>query len=132
MPEDFRLLDKKNGNKVFEKCLGHFVKSGNRRWWWEDFKNYSFSVSNLEKPFEHLEEYIPELERNVWLMVEDDSEGFYPIYDCNPRVIKSVIGECFGFEYYIISKDMTWLLCENHHSILIGSGSFENLQNRRV
>ena len=123
-PDDIELLDDNMGLEIFNKCLNRFVKSGDRRWWWEDFKSTSFSVSNLEKPFKHLEEYIPDLESRVWLMVEDDEEDIYPIYDCDPRKIGQLIGECFDFEYYIINKDLKWLLCENHHSRLIGTGNF--------
>jgi hypothetical protein len=28
----------------------------------------------------------------------------------------------YGFEYYIVSKKFEWLLCENHHDILIAVG----------
>lgn len=121
---DIELLDEKNGHEIYAQCLDRFVKSGDRRWWWEDLKDPSFSISDHKNPFEHLEEYIPNLENHVWLMVEDTEEAFYPIYDCHPRVIEKLIGECFGFEYYIISKDLQWLLCENHHSRLIGAGDF--------
>jgi hypothetical protein len=125
------LLGDKTGHEIFQKCLERFVNSGDRRWWWEDFKDISFSIDDLEKPFEHLEDYIPELDKNVWLMVEDDEELFYPIYDCSPKIIGQLIGECFGFEYYIISKNLEWLICENHHSRLIGTGNFENQRNNK-
>jgi hypothetical protein len=36
--------------------------------------------------------------------------------------IRDVIGECFGFEYYVVPKGLEWLLCENHHDILIAVG----------
>ncbi|HMU04188.1 MAG TPA: hypothetical protein PJ990_11205, partial [Saprospiraceae bacterium] len=107
------------------KCLDRFVNSGDRKWWWEDFKDISFSIDSLEKPFEHLEEYIPDIESKVWLMVEDDEEYFYPIYICSPKIIGKLIGECFGIEYYIIDINLKWLICENHHSRLIGSGNFD-------
>ncbi|PHN02585.1 DUF6756 family protein [Flavilitoribacter nigricans] len=128
---DIELLNDKLGLEVYNKCLNRFVKSGDRRWWWEDFKSTSFSVADLEKLFEHLERYIPDLENHVWLMVEDDDEDFYPIYNCNPKKIGKLISECFGFEYYIISKDLKWLLCENHHSRLIGTGDFKK-ENKNV
>jgi hypothetical protein len=125
--EDIIGLDYETGKKIFSECLNHFVKSGDRRWWWEDFKQYSFSIDHYEKPFEHLNELIPDLNKKVWLMVEDDQEEYYPIYDCNPKIIKDLIGECVGFEYYIIAKDKKWLICENHHSRLIGAGEFPNI-----
>ena len=119
------LLDNKTGFEIFQKCLDRFVKSGDRKWWWEDFKDYSFSIDDLEMPFKHIEEYIPNLESKVWFIVEDDEEVFYPVYICSPKIIGQLIGECFGFEYYIIDINIKWLICENHHSRLIGSGDFD-------
>lgn len=117
-----RPLDKIEGRKIFDDLLIHFVNSGHRRWWWEDFRQESFSFSNYERPFELLNDIIPETKDKVWLMVEDDQEDFYPIYETRPEIIQQIIGECFCFEYYIIDKNKDWLICENHHNQLIGIG----------
>jgi len=120
--KQIKLLDFGVGKKLYLELLEWFVKSGDRRWWWEDFNKESFDFPDYEKPFEHLIEIIPESDKNVWLMVEDDQEDFYPIYDCHPLIIGKLIGECFGFEYYLIDKNKDWLICENHHNRLIGIG----------
>jgi hypothetical protein len=88
----------------------------------EDFKQVSFSFLDYERPFELLIDIIPETNDKVWLMVEDDQEDFYPIYETRPEIIQELIGECFCFEYYIIDKNKDWLICENHHNRLIGIG----------
>ena len=129
-PDKIRLLDNQDGEKVLRECLTHFVNSGDRRWWWEDFNQPSFTFLDLDKPFEHLTDIIPEPNRKVWLIVEDIYEPFYPVYEALPEIIGHVIGECFGFEYYIIAKDKKWLLCENHHNRLIGVG--ESLREKNV
>ena len=119
---DFALIDKKTNKTLYFELLDCFVQSGDRRWWWEDFKNDSFDFIDYEKPYENLNNIIPDLKCKVWLMIEDDQEEFYPIYDCKPPTIRQVIGECFGFEYYVIDKNKDWLICENHHNRLIGIG----------
>jgi hypothetical protein len=119
---DIRLLENIQGEKIFNECVAYFLKSGDRRWWWEDFKFPSFSVTGIDNLFNYLNKIIPLTEGNVWLIVEDNQEPFYPVYDCNPRVIKNIIAECFGFEYYIVDKNKEWLLCENHHNRLIAIG----------
>lgn len=123
-PNEIQLLEEEKSREIFKKCADRFLNSQNSRWWWEDFKETSFSIPDLERPFEHLDEYIPHGEKKVWLMVQDDEDDFYPIYDCQADIIGPLIGECFAFEYYIIGKNLSWLLCENHHSILIGTGDF--------
>ncbi|MET4082027.1 hypothetical protein ABIB40_001983 [Pedobacter sp. UYP30] len=127
---EIKKLDSKEGKRVFEELLNHFVKSGDRRWWWEDFDQDSFDFVDYEKPFNHLVDIIPTLTENVWLMVEDDQEDYYPIYDCKASIIGNIISECFGFEYYVIDKSKEWLICENHHKRLIGIG--EKLKERNV
>jgi hypothetical protein len=118
---DINLIDDELGNRVFDEYENYFVCSKNRRWWWEDFKQDFFVFKDYEKPFEILKEIIPTAE-NVWFMVEDYHEAFYPIYDANPKIIGNVIAECFGFEYYIMDKNKEWLICENHHNQLFGIG----------
>lgn len=120
---DIAELDKETGRKVYEDLLQHFVKSGDRRWWWEDFKQESFIFIDHDPPFALLNQIIPNSDEMVWFMVEDDEEAFYPIYEVRPAVIKDIIGECFAFEYYVIDKSKEWLLCENHHNCLIGIGN---------
>ena len=125
--EDVQLLPPNLGEIIFKDCLAHFVRSGDRRWWWEDFnQEVSFCIEDAELPFERLNEIIPELESKVWLIVEDDDEPFYPVYEIVAKRITEIIGESFGFEYYIIPKDKSWLICENHHSQLIGIGLMPN------
>jgi len=127
--EQIKKLDLDTGKSVFHELLDFFVKSGDRRWWWEDFAQDSFNFIDYEKPFERLNEIIPNLEKNVWLMVEDDQAEYYPIYDCDPSIIGQIIGECFGFEYYVIDKNKDWLICENHHNRLIGIGQILKEKN---
>jgi len=119
---DICLLSDDSNKSLYYDMLEFFVKSGDRRWWWEDFRSQSFNLLDNDNSFEHLHEIIPYLDKNVWLMVEDDEEPFYPIYDCSPKIISQLLGECFMFEYYIIDKNKDWLICENHHNRLIGVG----------
>ncbi|MCE4563822.1 hypothetical protein INQ51_05825 [Maribellus sp. CM-23] len=125
-----KLLDFDSGKELYYELLDWFVKSGDRRWWWEDFKQTSFDFHTYERPLEKLTEIIPDLNERVWLMVEDDEEEYYPIYDCEPSIIGQIIGECFGFEYYVIDKNLDWLICENHHNRLIGLG--QKLKDKNI
>ncbi|MDX1910890.1 MAG: DUF6756 family protein [Saprospiraceae bacterium] len=125
-PAEIRRLEPDEQEKTYRECLLHFVRSGDRRWWWEDFKVTAFSIDHLHQPYLHLEQYIPAATPKVWWMVEDDTETCYPIYECIPAVLKSLIGNCYSFEYYVIDPEMKWLICENHHEVLIGAGVFSD------
>ncbi|MDH7447590.1 DUF6756 family protein [Aquimarina sp. 2201CG14-23] len=115
---------------LYLELLVHFVKSGDRRWWWEDFKQEAFYFKEYEFPFQQIINIIPKNVDTVWLMVEDDEEKYYPIYNCKPSVIAQLIGECTAFEYYVIDKNKQWLLCENHSDQLIGVGEQLRIINK--
>ncbi|WP_299242909.1 DUF6756 family protein [uncultured Aquimarina sp.] len=115
---------------LYLELLTHFIKSGDRRWWWEDFRQEAFYFKTYEFPFKELIHIIPKDVNKVWLMVEDDEEAYYPIYDCKPSVIAQLIGECSAFEYYVIDKNKQWLLCENHSDQLIGVGEQLRILNK--
>jgi len=67
-------------------------------------------------------EIVPDPNERVWFIAEESRLPFYPVYEATPNAAQRVIEECYGFEYYLVAKDMTWLLCENHHGWLIGVG----------
>jgi len=115
---------------LYLELLIHFVTSGDRRWWWEGFKQESFHFKEYEFPFQQIINIIPKDVDTVWLMVEDDEEKYYPIYHCKPSVIAQLIGECSAFEYYVIDKNKQWLLCENHSDQLIGVGEQLRIINK--
>jgi hypothetical protein len=121
---DIRLLPDEVGRPVFNAVVLHFVASGNRRWWWEDFRFPSTSIRfSDQKGFERIGEVVPNKREKVWFIAEDDQMPFYPVYEATPEAIQAVIGECYGFEYYLVAQDLRWLICENHHDVLIAIGA---------
>ena len=74
------------------------------------------------KGFERITEIIPDKNEKLWFVAEEDQLPFYPIYEATPESIQKVIGECYGFEYYIVPKTKEWLICDNHHNYLVGIG----------
>ena len=123
---EIRLVRSDRAELLFHELLEYFVEggdSGDRRWWWESFSQPSKYVQfHDDMGFKRISNIVPDVNESVWFVVEDDQLPFYPIYETTPEVIQKVIGECYGFEYYIIPKSKEWLLCENHHGNLIGLG----------
>jgi hypothetical protein len=128
--DQINLLDFKQGELIFKDCLSYFVANGDRRWWWEDFKNESFDFIDFAIPYDQILRIIPDMAKKVWFMIEDIQDPYYPIYDCYPLVIPKILEQCVGFEYYIIDKNKEWLICENHHNRLIGIGEILKIKNK--
>jgi hypothetical protein len=51
-----------------------------------------------------------------------DKRRNFPVYATTLAVAQQVIGECYAFEYYLVAKDLGWLLCANHHDLMMGLG----------
>lgn len=120
---EFRQLPSQEAEPLYRELVNYFVEGGDRRWWWESFLKPSESVQFSDgKGFERITDIVPNKKENVWFVAEEDQLPFYPIYEATPETIQKVIGECYGFEYYIIPKSKEWLLCENHHDYVVGVG----------
>jgi uncharacterized protein DUF6756 len=103
--------------------LAHFTGGVDARWWWEHFSPPVGAARFPDgKGFTHIAALVPDALEKVWFVAEDDQLPYFPVYDVTPSAAQAVIGECYGFEYYLIAKDLTWLLCENHHDTMIAVG----------
>jgi hypothetical protein len=121
-PVAFRALQEKEARSLFTTFLNRFTGGKDVRWWWERFATCTSVKFDDQKVFLRLTRVVPDPDEHVWFVVEDAEEPFYPVFEATPAAIQEVIEECFGFEYYLIAKDLSWLLCENHHDYLIGIG----------
>jgi len=102
----------------------HAPKNRHRRWWWEDFRLPSEAWRSPDScGYRSIPRVVPDPNDVVWFIVEDDSLARYPVFEGSVSTICAVIGECFAFEYYLVSKAFDWLVCENHHDVIIGVGS---------
>jgi len=119
----FRELPDNEAEVVYRRALRHFVPEGEPRWWWEHFSSYAAVDFPAGDAWQHITEFVPDANEESWFIVEDDSLPFYPVYGATPSAIHAVIAECYSFEYYIVQRELQWLLCETHHNRMIGVGT---------
>lgn len=125
---NFRLVSLHEYEEILVSILERFTTLGkkglNYSWWWSSFKKPSCSI-HLEYAPDVLKELVP-LEETVWFVTEDwkrtKQHGNFWLYEGGIALIADLIGEMYGFEYYIVSKKFEWLLGEDHHGVLIGVG----------
>jgi hypothetical protein len=120
-----KVMPPENAKAIYQEALAHFTTAqGNPRWWWEHFRKQLPLTSRQfddDMAFRRIIELVPEPENEVWFIPEDDEDP-YPVYSATPRVIQQILGEGFYYEYLLFDKDRRWLLCETHHSEMIGIG----------
>ena len=126
---DFRLVSLYEYEDILVSILDRFTILGKKgiycNWWWNDFKKPTASIYH-EYPHRILEQLIPP-EEKVWFIAENTcsgkNNGCHWVYEGTLATVVSVIGEMYyGFEYYLASKKLAWLLGETHHNVLVGTG----------
>ena len=123
-PEQFSEVPEDEARPLFESFLSRFTGGVDRRWWWEHFTLPASTIRFEDgRAFTRLSALVPDAESKVWFVAEDADLAFFPVFDATPAAAQQVIGECYFFEYYLISKDLSWLLCENHHDTMFAVGT---------
>lgn len=125
---DFRVLRFYEYENILKEIVAKFTTLGtkgiNANWLWDSFKEPKFCIQL---------EYVPAIlkqlissEETVWFIAEDwpstKQHGKFWLYEGKIAAIVDVLGEMYGCEYYLVSKKFEWLLCENHHDILMAVG----------
>jgi len=125
---DFELVSLYDYEAVLTSILEKFTTLGKKglssTWWWEHFKGERFTIQADYAPA-IIAQILPP-DESAWFVVEDwprtKKQGNFWLYEGKLSAVLAVIGEMYGFEYCIVAKKFDWLLCENHHSVLIGVG----------
>jgi hypothetical protein len=124
IPEQFRQLADIDAEPVYREALRRFVNSRyQQRWWWEHLHEPQSSIHPQDiRAFDLIPQLVPDADAPIYFVAEDDPAPFYPVYFTTTRIAISVITECFGFEYYLFPPDFSWLIGENHHEVVFGTG----------
>jgi len=126
--QDFHEVGKTKWHGILSQVVQTFVvitnyeERDNLRWAWERFKGpHESFVSKNNNVYEYLKNILGN--EYVWFIAEDSYSKMW-VYEAKADAIPLVLGETNYFEYYIVSKKLDWLLCENHHGYLsvVGEG----------
>jgi hypothetical protein len=92
-------------------------------WWWEALREPVAYIKPAD-PVATLKALVSPGEP-VWFVAEDGSskkQGNFWLYETTIEPVCAVLQEMPLFEYYVVSKKLEWLICENHHGHVIASG----------
>lgn len=109
-------------NNLEEEFLEKKHYSRSVHWGWEVLQEPRYALRFLnDDGYKYLNEFIDE--DIIWLIAEDYKNKMW-VYEGKADVIISVIAESIYLkEYYLVSKKYEWILCENHHAVIFGSGN---------
>ena len=126
--DEFDLVSLHKYQEILTSIVERFTTQGKKGlsalWWWDNLKEPTYGMQTKYAP-SLLMDIVP-CEERIWFVAEDwgntKRHGNFWLYEGTIQAAVAIINEMFGFEYYIVSKKLEWLLCENHHDILIGAG----------
>lgn len=121
VPEaDFHFVRLHSFQAVLDRIADRFLLEGSSDlrfiWLWERFR-YPTSTSQPSDALDELEHRLSPEER-YWFLASDQ-HGKYWVADASAFGILTALREMPYFEYYIVDHPMNWLICENHHGMLI-------------
>ncbi len=109
---------------VLDKIAETFLVNGKsdleKVWLWESFKE-PYSSYQPENAVRELQCLLNPTEH--YFFIASDESGKYWVMEGAGDSIVSLISNSFCFEYYITNKTVSWLLCENHHGVMVQLGS---------
>jgi hypothetical protein len=130
IPEDqFRAVEDEIGAAVLESVHQAF---GNATPWWPDPPRNMPSWGRRlpeDQSFRLVTQVVPNPTEIVWFLAFRYGETGI-VFESLPSVIERLLGETHLFEYALVSKQLDWLLGEEHHGVFLGVGrpSVERLQ----
>lgn len=92
---------------------------------WEYFEDY-LSVQD-ENGWKYIEQFVG---NNKCIVFFNKSQEKAFIELNSGRDLNEMIGEMYGFEFYVTDKDSSYLICFSEHDILYGLGKAKNYINK--
>ena len=127
-------LDYGRDNEIFKKIYEHLsVLRESPAWngFWRPLISVPSSNWQIVLPLSQL---VPKKDEVVWFLVDLPLLSLWPVFEGKIGVIEKVANQCRLFEYYVISKDLTWVIAKNRHDELFADGDVveKNLMKLKV
>lgn len=121
---DFHFVLLHSFEGILDRIAESFLLEGRQDlryvWLWERFR-HQVASSHPPEALAELQSRLQPDER-YWFLASDQ-HGKYWVADATGSGILTALREMYCFEYYVVDRRMTWLICENHHGMLIEASS---------
>jgi hypothetical protein len=66
------------------------------------------------------------------LMFFNEGDGEMVFELSSGAAVSLVLGECFMFEFYLTNAELDYLICHNHHDVIVACGSAAPMLTQRL
>ena len=127
-PGRFRQVRPSRWTAILDRVLKVFTPRGvlnrNRDWLWEDFAQPCHVLRRPHTPATLLELDVASC--RVWLILEDfdctKRAGRHWLFEGDLGAVVEVLNNMHFMEFYVVARDLEWMVAENHHDMLFGVG----------
>ncbi len=133
LPEDvFHLVPRREWPELLSAIESRFGDNLSFLWW---HSNIPSSMPRKSKHiddqtgFQMISHLVPEPLEPIWFVCENwgavEPRGCdrMIVFEATAIAIEQVVGESYGFEYVLVSKDLDWMIGENHHDVVFAVGT---------
>jgi hypothetical protein len=122
LAEQLRAIPAEEAEALYDQLEERFATRKGCRWIWGYMRSPGASRQFIDdRAFEHLANVVPSTSDELLFFPGSDQDSVCA-YSGTIGAIATVIGDCSAFEYCIFPPSIEWLVCENHHGILIAAG----------
>jgi hypothetical protein len=124
--DEFRQVAPGQWERILKQVFDRFADTyeTNVTWLWSHLKNQGAAIQT-ENGLKYLGSLVKP-ETQVWLLFEDWDEkkkqGNYWVFEGTYGAAVGVLNNMHCIEYYIADRKLNWMIMENHHDFLIGTG----------
>lgn len=116
---NIKVLSEERTTNIIKNVKIKFANiNANNRFLWEELQ-YSEAI-NDSRGWQYIGRFIKESE-SIMFFNRDDEKHSFIFYSGDD--IENILGESYGFEFYITNTNLDYLICFNHHAYLICSGT---------
>jgi hypothetical protein len=115
-------LDYFQDNDIFKRVYKH-LSSLRESPSWRDFWRSCISApsSNWQISLP-ISKIAPSKYETVWFLVELTTISYHPIFEGTVEIVETVANQIRLLEYYVISKEFTWVIAKSRHDEMFVSG----------
>ena len=113
--DELRKCSPEEAFSIQKKVMQLYVE-GNPRSWWMGLKKPHLAY-DYDFPSDYITVHMPKSESRVWWIPETEKENLC-VYDVIPNVISRIMEQVAQFEYYVVGRDLDWIIIETDHGQL--------------
>jgi hypothetical protein len=119
---DIHMLPIIEATSFIKEIEEKFVSDGSKRWWWTSLLNENIRLSYKEDGLSILETLVTSAGQ-LRLVVTDDSDPPWPVYEGKFEKLLELLKGCRFFEYFVAPGDVSWVIFDVHTNELVVAGN---------